>query len=676
MKKWKVKYVISLLIFNAVSLFGFAQEDDWQILNDSTIKISGVVTNTIRSDFGPVVVGDTLCFTSYSDKILGKPDAKLRKDAFYDLYHAKIDKNGNTISQRQPLIEFLTQYHDGPVSYCAKTGELFITQSDNVTADKTHRASSKDTIRLRIVIAKRVNGKWTSITNFPYNNPSFSLGHPSISQTGDTLIFSSDRHGGFGETDLYYSIRKKGKWGLPVNLGAQINTSGKEEFSFIYQNSTGGASLIFASNGRFGYGGLDLYYTRFAFRDNEVEHFDEPINTPFDDFGMVIPFDAGYGYMTSNRPGKGNDDIYRFTFKKLAKPTTVPLLAAGTAFPVKELYVFNKKTRNPISSVVVRTCDNQSYLSDQVGEVALLTKQNGDCEVVASKTGYGEIRKILVAKPLKQGEVNRDTIWLEPATKEKITLKNIYYDYAKWDILPDAAKELDLLVAFMNENPELKVQLSSHTDSRSDNLSNLWLSQKRADAAVNYVISHGIDAGRITGVGYGETQLLNHCKDGVNCTAQEHRQNRRTEIYIPEYGKAQEVVQTEGQYAGRSEQARPAATVTGNLPNSDVLFKKESKSAEKTESRGIETGRATTAAGSDKSTKVKSTNEYYVVIRSFQTKAFAEKYLVDIKGETPGAQVIGESTPFRVGIRQTSYESALEVKSKYIEKYPDCWILR
>lgn len=668
-----MKYIVSLLIFSAISMLGFAQEDDWQILNDSTIKISGVVTNTIRSDFGPVVVGDTLCFTSYSDKILGKPDAKLRKDAFYDLYQAKIDKNGNTISQRQPLIEFLTQYHDGPVSYCAKTGELFITQSDNVTAAKTHRASAKDTIRLRIVIAKRVNGKWTSITNFPYNNPAFSLGHPSISQTGDTLIFSSDRHGGFGETDLYYSIRKKGKWGLPVNLGAQINTSGKEEFSFIYQNSTGGASLIFASDGRFGYGGLDLYYTKFAFRDNEVEHFDEPINTPFDDFGMVIPFDAGYGYMTSNRPGKGNDDIYRFTFKKLVKPA-VPVLVAGAPFPVKELYVFNKKTRNPISSVTVRACDNQVYVTGQIGEVDMLTRQIGDCEVIASKTGYAEIRKVLVAKTLKKGEVNRDTIWLEPATKEKITLKNIYYDYAKWDILPEAAKELDLLVAFMNENPELKVQLSSHTDSRSDHLSNLWLSQKRADAAINYVISQGIDAGRITGTGYGETQLLNHCKDGVDCTAQEHRQNRRTEIYIPEYGKAQEVMQTEGQYAGRSEPYR--APVSGSLPDRDVVFKQESKSVEKAKSPNIDLVKTVDTSGSAKTTSAKNTKECFLVIRSFQTKAFAEKFLGEIAGETPGAQVIGDRTPFRVGIKQDSYEEAQVAKRKFMEKYPDGWILR
>ncbi len=648
MKVRIVKYFIILLVFNAISLLGYAQEGDGQILNDSTIKIFEVTTNTIRSDFGPAVVGDTLCFTSYSDKILGQPDVKLRKNAFYDLYQAKIDANGNTIGKRRPLLEFLTKYHDGPVAYCEKTGELFVTQSGNVDPARIRKLPAKDTVKLRIIIAKRVNGKWTSITNFPYNNPAFSIGHPAISRSGDTLVFSSDRHGSFGETDLYYSIRKKGKWGLPVNMGAQINTTGKEEFAFIYYNQTGSSYLIFASNGRFGFGGLDLYYTKFPFNNDKIEHFDAPINTQFDDFGMVIPSGTGYGYLTSNRPGTGSDDIYKFTFDKFVRPPSV-----GINFPVKELYVFNRKTLSPISSALIRSCDKQVYLSDQVGAVDMSTKQNGDCEVIASKTGYGEIHKILVAKILKKGEINRDTIWMEPAVKEKITLNNIYYDYGKWAILPDAAKELDLLISFMKENPELKVELSSHTDSRGNDLFNLDLSQRRAESAVNYVISHGINATRIKGTGYGETQLLNRCANGVNCTAQEHRQNRRTEIYIPEYGKALDVVQTEGQYAGRKYEVQPPVT-------EKILYSKPSdESTPKTQIHPI----------------VHSTGGCYLILRSFQTKAYAEKYLREIMSEIPGVQVVGESTPFRIGIKQISYQEAQETKKKFVGKYSDCWIL-
>lgn len=649
MKTRIVKYFIGLMVFTATSLRGFTQDNDGRILKDSTIKISEVKTNTIRSDFGPAVVGDTLCFTSYSDKILGQPDVKLRKNAFYDLYQAKIDENGNTIGKRLPLVEFLTNYHDGPVAYCEKTGELFVTQSSNVDPVRIRKLPAKDTIKLRIIIAKRVNGKWTSITNFPYNNPSFSIGHPAISRSGDTLVFSSDRLGSFGETDLYYSVRKKGKWGLPVNMGAQINTTGKEEFSFIYYNQTGSSYLIFASNGRFGFGGLDIFYTKFPYNNDKIEHFDEPINTQYDDFGMIIPSNAGYGFLTSNRPGIGSDDIYKFTFDKFISPPS-----AGIRFPVKELYVFNKKTLSPISSALIRSCDKQVYLSDQVGAVEMLTKQNVDCEVIASKTGYSEVHKNLAAKILKKGEVNRDTIWMEPAVKEKITLKNIYYDYGKWDILPESAKELDLLISFMKENPDLKVELSSHTDSRGDDFFNLDLSRKRAESAVNYVISHGIDTNRIKGTGYGETHLLNRCANGVNCTPQEHRQNRRTEIYIPEYGKALDVVQTDGQYAGKNfENQAPVA-------DKIVIGKSSDESRPKTENHPI----------------WHSTGSCYLILRSFQTKAYAEAYLREIISETPMAQVVGESTPFRIGIKQSSYQEAQEAKLKFIGKYSDCWILR
>ena len=450
-------------------------------------------------------------------------------------------------------------------------------------------------------------------------------------------------------------------------------TSGKEEFPFIYQNHHGGSYLIFASNGRFGFGGLDLYYTKFPFHNDKIEHFDAPINTQFDDFGMVIPSNAGYGYITSNRPGTGNDDIYKFTFEKLSAP--IPVIKY---YPVKVLYVFNRKTLGPISNSLIRACDKQEYLSDQGGKVDMATKQNGDCEVIASKTGYGEIHKILVAKILKKDEISRDTIWMEPAVKEKITLNNIYYDYSKWDILPDAAKELDLLISFMKENPELKVELNSHTDSRGNDFFNLDLSQRRAESAVNYVISHGISAARIKGTGYGETHLLNRCANGVNCTAQEHRQNRRTEIYIPEYGKAMDVVQTEGQYAGRKYEVQPPVTdkkiniisTVESIPNQErivgVYVKKPNI--------------GTPVAGDTPKTQihpiVQSNGGCYLILRSFQTRASAEKYLREIVREIPETEVVGVSAPFRIGIKQSSYQEAQETKKKFVGKYSDCWILR
>ena len=748
------KYFLLLMMISRISLVGYAQEKSDTIFQGVPEKIFEIKTNTIRSDFGPAVVGDTLYFTTYSDKILGEPDLKLRKSAFYDLYKAAIDKNGNTISKREPLFEFLTKYHDGPVSYCEKTGELFVTQSDNVAAAKPTEKSVRDTIKLRIVIAKRVNGKWTNITNFPYNNPAYNVGHPAISITGDTLVFSSDIKGGFGETDLYYSIRKNGKWGLPENMGANINTSGKEEFSFLTHNSTGGCFLIFASTGRFGLGGLDLYYTRFPVNNSKIVHFDPPINTANDDFGMVIPPDREFGYLTSNRPGTGNDDIYKFTFKK---PVIKPF--NGILSPVKELYVFNRRTMRPISSGLVRSCDKQIYLSDQRGEVDMLTNSNENCEVFASKTGYRDVSKVLVAKILKIGEVNRDTIWMEPALGKNITLNNIYYDFDRSDILPEAAKELDILVSFMNENPDLKVILSSHTDSRGNDNYNLKLSQRRAESAVNYIVAHGIQAGRITGIGYGETRLVNKCANGVDCTPQEHRQNRRTEIFIPEFGKALDIMQTEGQYSGKTEKSQPkfqeqnskAKSNSGNTPKTvnkinrtpkkpatdlqsapktekkvSMLTKKpaaKSGSMTKTETRLIgETGKPSATLSIAKKIQIAEKKQianpiiqnrtidessvtekkiilkpkiqametkngdgvankmdhkdYFVIIKSFPRRPQAIKFVHEMERELAGVQVILEHEPFRVGFKHKNFKESQAARDKFLDKYPDCWILQ
>jgi outer membrane protein OmpA-like peptidoglycan-associated protein len=662
-----VKYFLTPVMLMLISLVGKTQERDNRIFEEPVLKISEVKTNTIRSDFGPAVVMDSLYFTSYSDKILGQPDKKLRKNAFYDLYRAKIDANGNTVSKREPIMEFLTKYHDGPVSFCERTGELFVTQSDNTTAAEATKMSTRDTIRLRIVIAKQVKGKWTSIIPFPYNNLAYSVGHPAISLTGDTLVFSCDKKGGFGETDLYYSIRKDGLWGWPVNMGDRINTSGKEEFPFITHNKSGGSFLIFSTNGRFGLGGLELFYSRFSLDNIKVEHFDAPLNSTDDDFAMVIPPDTEFGFLTSNRPGTGNDDVYKFDFKKVVRPDV------DIMFPVKELYLYNRKTNNPISGGMIRSCDKQIYLSDQRGEVDMLTKTTGNCEVIASKTGYSEVSKILVAKVVKKGEVNRDTIWMVPALGTTITLKNIYYDYDKWDILSESAKELDVLVSFMNENPDLKVLLTSHTDSRGNDLYNLKLSQRRAGSAVKYVVSHGISSGRITGIGMGETQLVNTCANGVNCTPQEHRQNRRTEIFIPEFGKARDVPQTEGQYSGKKDDVQA-------IP--EIKTKAKSKT-EKTETSAeakkiiapLEPIKS--APGIEKRPSITvSDKKYFLIIRSFETKAQAEKWVIAHSVDLKGVQILGKKAPFRLGYGNLNFKEAIEARNKYLEKYPDCWIYK
>ena len=582
------------------------------MFDNSTLKISEISTNTIHSDFGPSVVQDTLYFTSYNDKLFDKTDAKLKKKECYDLFKAAIDVNGNVTGKREPIDEFLTRYNDGPVSWCSKTGELFVTQNyDDQTAKL--RPFQKEFNRLKIIIAKQVNGKWVKVIDFPYNSNEYSVGHPAITESGDTLVFSSDKPGGFGETDLYLSVRKDGKWESPVNLGPEINSSAKEEFPFITDTHFNGRFLVFSSKKSSGNGGFDLYYTRFPSDYKEIVHFDSPVNSQSDDFGMTIPTDAEFGYLASNRPGSGSDDIYKVNFKRV-----------NQLKKFRELYAYDNGSRHPIQSVKIVGCDQKVYLTDASGKVASLPCIDFDCEVSASAIGYSDKAKTLLACKMDSKEITRDTIWMDIVTNKKIVLHNIYYDFNKWDILPESATQLDRLALLLKENPEMKVELSAHTDSRGTEKYNLKLSQLRAKSAVDYITSKGIDSKRITGVGYGKTQLINKCDK--KCTPVQHRENRRTELYIPGFLRGEPVKQETGDYSN----GKPDSVVSGD----------------------------------------RAGMKNYLILGSFKDNALAVKLVKQLKDNGFEGVILGGKKLFRVGVEYDNQKKLEELKGKY----PKGWV--
>jgi outer membrane protein OmpA-like peptidoglycan-associated protein len=538
MKTLSVKHNLFFLVLILFSSACYPQNKGNSLFDVSTLKIAEISTNSIHSDFGPSVINDTLYFTTFNDKLLDKTDKRLRSKEYYDLYKAGIDKQGNVKSGRIALKEFVTQYNEGPVSWCEKTGELFITQNyaDQPTKLKPFQ---KKINRLKIVIAKQINGKWKQVGDFAYNNPLYSVGHPALTQSGDTLIFASDMPGGYGETDLYMSIRKDGNWSVPVNLGPRINTSGKDEFPFITGNSYPDRFLIFASSGHNSMGGFDLYYKKLNDPSDEIHQFAAPINSVNDDFAMTLPENVEFGYFTSNRPGKGNDDIYKLTFDKFITY-------------LQDIYVLDAQTLKPIPRAQVDFCKKKSGETDLDGKISFLFEKKSVCTVTASALGYKDKSKLIqIGKPLP-GSILKDTIFLEMNVNEKIVLKNIYYDFDKWNILPESATQLDRLVSLMKENSQMNVDLSAHTDSRGTVNYNLKLSHLRAQAAVDYLIAKGISKIRITGTGYGKSQLINTCNE--DCTPVQHRENRRTEIYIPGFIKGESVQQKFGDYSdGKSD---------------------------------------------------------------------------------------------------------------------------
>lgn len=487
------------------------------------LEIEKTDLNTAESDFGPAFVGDELYHSAYTDEELKKLAAGKKKKISYDVFTSAIDANGNVIGKRAiRLADQSEGYHVGPVSYCEKTGEIFVTLSnfENPMPRGTNKAYQALDVKLKVFIGKKVDGKWTKTGELPFNSPEYSVGHPSVTSTGDTLYFVSDvPEKGQGGTDIYMTIRTDGMWGDMINLGDKINTPGNEMFPFIYKDKM----LIFASNGRKEADDLDLYHVG-MFGENMTAITEiEQLNSEADDFGFVIHKKEEVGYFASNRDGGvGDDDIYKVLIEKIPQGKYE-----------LELVVMDKKTKQHVEGARLLTTGNVlKVLSSLIFKQEL--EKDKSYTFKTDMDGYMNDSKTIstVGKPFG---VIKDTLWIEKVVVgQKFVMENIYYDFDKWDILPESEVELDKLVKVMNDNPDWKVELGSHTDCRGSDPYNLILSQKRSDSAVGYIVSKGIAKERIIAKGYGETELVNECDDGVKCSEADHRKNRRTEFKILE----------------------------------------------------------------------------------------------------------------------------------------------
>ena len=427
-------------------------------------------------------------------------------------------------------------WHDGPVSFNKDFTEVFINRTllykDKGKKDPDHLR----THLLKIYVSGRKDGKWSEPVPFFLNSENHSVGHPALSPDGKTLFFVSDMDGGYGGTDLYMCTREGEKWSQPVDLGPEINTEGNEMFPYMADNG----DLYFASDGLPGFGGLDLFVTRkINGKWSRPENLGSPVNSSSDDFALVLPGDSASGLFSSNRPGGvGSDDIY--SFKKIRiVPKVSPVTEKVPAFVSG--YVKDKTTLEPIFSSTV-------FLEEEGTGKALVMKTNDkgyfktpvikgkSYTVKAIQTGYIEDCFLFGFDSLtKQNDLSlpRDLLLDKLELNKAYRLKNIYYDFDKWNIRKDAQPSLDSLVRLMKEN-SIAIELGSHTDCRGSVAYDQVLSQKRAESAVRYMIAKGIDPSRITAKGYGKSQLLNkcNCATGVNCTAAEHQLNRRTEFRI------------------------------------------------------------------------------------------------------------------------------------------------
>ncbi len=496
-------------------------------LNDIKAVNTDSLLNEIRKDSVRLkklykVNDDDTRPTSNDTKVLGNVSMRFKLDTLGQLF---------ALNKTVKLLEgeINTKYHEGSAVVLID-GSIIFTRNNmfNGRAGKSKEGINK----LKLFTA--TGDDWKTITSFPYNSNEYSVGHPAVNKNGTLLIFSSDMPGGFGGVDLYSSKRSSitAAWEKPINMGGLINTEGDEMFPTIFNDQT----LYFASTGHAGIGGLDLF--QIILNEDRVTgnvvNLGAPINSSVDDFGLIKAEDGKYGYFTSNR--RGNDDIYSFILLP-PKPVIKPFVIEQPVFSL-EGRVLNKDSNQPIplTTVLLKIPNGTSakFITNDKGEFNFKLAPQSDYALAGEKTGYMKANGgNLTTNGLTKSEVLRRDLYMNQIVIGKaIKIDNIFYDFDKFNIRPDAATELDKLIIVLKENPTIWIELGSHTDSRGNDLYNQKLSQNRANAAVAYIIAKGIDKERITAKGYGETMLVNNCANGINCSVEAHQLNRRTEFKI------------------------------------------------------------------------------------------------------------------------------------------------
>jgi outer membrane protein OmpA-like peptidoglycan-associated protein len=376
---------------------------------------------------------------------------------------------------------------------------------------------------------------------------------PAFSPDGRTLYFSSNRKGGYGGNDIYSAqMDTRGRFSRVRNLGPEINTAGNEMFPYVAED----AKLYFASDGHPGYGELDLFVVKRANGKTTIQNLGQPVNSNSDDFGIFL-FKPDRGFFTSNRSGgKGDDDIYTFINEDPDLKVINYYLQGITYTKDKD----EKLQILPNTKVTIHDEKGevlQDYVTGNDGKFLFRVYENEDYDLVGETDGYLVKRdsystkgKGVDPRTLKDliTNITLDTvIILDKIEINKIfVLENIYYGFNRSDIRPDAAKELDKLVQLLTDNPEIKIELGSHTDSVDDEEYNQRLSQRRAESAVQYLITKGISDERIVAKGYGESKPIarNTNPDGSDNSAGRDK-NRRTEFKILEVGVIPKTIEQE-----------------------------------------------------------------------------------------------------------------------------------
>ena len=518
--------------------------DYLQVIKDNSgrLTIKPVDINTEFSEYGTAFYGkDEVVYTA-SRKTSARGTSNWTGEGYYDLFRAKFS-NGQLTKEENFSSKLNSLLNESSPVFTRTMDTIYFTRNYQVPLSKEEKKKkAEEKVLLELYRSVRKNNEWTDPVRLPFNVIGYSVAHPAITPDGKWLYFAADINGTRGKSDIF-RVRinhKKGVYGKPENLGDLINTEGRETFPYISSKNV----LFFSSDGLPGLGGLDIFAVKIE-QDGSLkrlQNIGRPGNTPDDDFAFVLDEDRSVGFLSSNRPGgKGKDDIYYFiqnrplefdckkTIKGIVKDIDTKEILSNVTLTLSDS---EQKEMEKITNKADGTYDFGAKVVNCDDTFVFLRAQRENYAVVEEQVSIRErgtvIEKEILMKTTKKKLQKGDDL------AKIFQIKEIKFDLGKYNIRPDAAAELVKIVEAMKDHPTMKIAIRSHTDSRGSDKSNLILSDKRAKSTMAWIVSQGIAKNRLTAKGYGETQLVNRCKNGVPCSEEEHQENRRSEFIIVE----------------------------------------------------------------------------------------------------------------------------------------------
>jgi outer membrane protein OmpA-like peptidoglycan-associated protein len=500
--------------------------------NSGRFQVENAGINSKYSDYGGSIYLNKIVFASARDTgSLGQRKHSWTNQYFTNLYVADLGENMSPATPTKFDKNINSRFHESTPTFTKDGKTMYFTRNNFLDGKKGK--DGNDITLVKIYKATLENNKWTNVTELPFSSNNYSTAHPALSPDEKTLYFASDMPGTLGQSDLFkVTINDDGSFGPAQNLGNTINTEGKETFPFLTDEN----DIYFASDGHPGLGGLDIFVAKIN-KDgtfNEVQNIGMDANSSKDDFAFLIDTKSRRGFFSSNRDGgQGYDDIYKFLENR--KLICEQLLYGEiTDFTTGEVLPNAKVSLFDDTLNLVGTAD-----SDEKGNYSMAVECGKRYSVRASKEDYTTKEQIIAIS--KENGKTHLPFALEKATCKVVVgddlgkcfgIKMIYFDFDKSNIRTEAALDLEKILDVLIQFPAMKLDIRSHTDSRGTSQYNASLSDRRAQSTLKWLTKNGVKSNRLTAKGYGESQLINKCVDGVECTEEEHQLNRRSEFII------------------------------------------------------------------------------------------------------------------------------------------------